>query len=223
MLLAIDTSTTLTGLACYDQPGLLAECVWYSGRNHTAHVLPQLQMLLGHVQRQTSDIQAVGVALGPGSWSGLRVGLSIAKGIAVAGGAAVLGIGTLDILAYQHHALRLPTYPLISLGRGRFATARFQYTDQWKRLSDYHNTTLEDLCATIEGTALFCGDLDADTQATIRGSLDDQARFPQPAANLRRAGYLAELAWQRWLAGERDSLSQLEPLYLGEPTRVSRG
>ena len=73
MLLAIDTSTTQTGLACYDTTGVLGECIWQSGRDHTAQLLPQLTLLLRHIGRGSSAISAIAVALGPGSWSGLRV------------------------------------------------------------------------------------------------------------------------------------------------------
>src|SRR5215218_3300084 len=102
MLLAIDTSTNQTGLACYDERGLLGECVWQSGRDHSAQLLPQLTLLLRHLGRAPADIRAVGVALGPGSWSGLRVGMSSAKGFALARGVPIIGVGTLDALLHQH-------------------------------------------------------------------------------------------------------------------------
>ncbi|NJK81014.1 MAG: tRNA (adenosine(37)-N6)-threonylcarbamoyltransferase complex dimerization subunit type 1 TsaB [Chloroflexaceae bacterium] len=219
MLLAIDTSTALTGLACYDASGLLAECVWESGRNHTAQVLPQCAMLLHHLQRTPADVQAVAVALGPGSWSGLRVGVSLAQGMALAGNLALIGITTLDALAYQHQRPRVTVYPLIRLGRERFATATYQSGKTWRRTSDYQNVTLADLSATITDTTLFCGDIDSEVTEHLQQALGQRAHFPSAAANLRRPGFLAELAWQRWQAGDLDAPGQLEPLYLGEPVK----
>jgi tRNA threonylcarbamoyladenosine biosynthesis protein TsaB len=220
MLLAIDTSTALTSLACYDQSGLLAECAWHSARNHTAQVLPQLDMLLRHLQRNADHIQVIAVALGPGSWSGLRVGLSIAKGMALAGDLALLGVGTLDMLAYQHQHPVLPVCALIRLGRERFAAAKFQYTDSsWMRMSENENISLADLSTRIHEPTLICGDIDATVQEQLRRSVGTHATFPLPAARMRRAGYLAELAWRRFVAGEHDDLARLEPLYLGEPVR----
>ncbi|NTU83143.1 MAG: tRNA (adenosine(37)-N6)-threonylcarbamoyltransferase complex dimerization subunit type 1 TsaB, partial [Chloroflexales bacterium] len=125
MLLAIDTSTGLTGLALYAATGPRAECAWESGRNHTAQLLPQLDALLRHVGAARGDLRAVAVALGPGSWSGLRVGMSVAKGLALAGGMPLLGVSTLDALAYQHGQPGAPVFPLIRLGRERFASAEF--------------------------------------------------------------------------------------------------
>jgi tRNA threonylcarbamoyladenosine biosynthesis protein TsaB len=220
MLLAIDTSTGLTSLACYDQNGLLGESTWHSARNHTAQLLPHLDVLLRHIQRSTADIQAVAVALGPGSWSGLRVGMSLAKGMALAGSLVLIGVGTLDALAYQHQHPVLPVYALIRLGRERFAAAKFQYSGKrWARMSGNENVTLADLYARIQEPMLLCGDIDAAVQEQLQRSVGTHATFPAPAARMRRAGYMAELAWQRFVAGEHDDIAQLEPLYLGEPVK----
>lgn len=220
MLLAIDTTTMYTGVACCDERGILAESVWYSGRNHTTQVLPHLNLLLHHLGHTPADLHAVAVALGPGSWSGLRVGLSIAKGLAFAGSLALLGVSTLDVLAYQHQQPFVPVYPLINLGRGRFATATFQHTgSEWKRQSDERATTLADLCAEIDDQAFFCGDLDTEAEAQIQRGLQGRASFPDETARVRRPGSLALLGWQRFQAGETDNLATLEPLYLGEPVR----
>lgn len=218
MLLAIDTSTVQTGLACYDESGVLGECQWRSGRDHTAQLLPQLTLLLQHIGRARGDIAAVAVALGPGSWSGLRVGLSTAKGLALARGLPVVGVGTLDVLAYQHERPGTLVFPLIRLGRERFATAQASSPDARGALVP-RNVTLAELCAEINGRALFCGDIDAPVQETLRRALGDRAAFPTPAANFRRPGYLAELAWKRLQSGTADDLATLEPIYLGQPVR----
>lgn len=209
----------MTGLALYNGQGPLGECSWESRRNHTAQLLPQLDLLLRHVGVARSDLTAVAVALGPGSWSGLRVGMSVAKGLAMAGGLALIGISTLDALAYQQHA-RGPIYPLLRLGRDRFATAEFRNGDHFERRSPDRNLSLAELCSELTEQTLFCGDLDEATEAQILRCMDDgQALFPGPAARLRRPAYLAELAWARISAGERDNLDTLEPVYLGEPVK----
>lgn len=219
MLLAIDTATTLTGLACYTADGVQAECVWQSGRNHTAHLMPQLAMLMQHLGRQPSDLHAVAVSLGPGSWSGLRVGLSLAKGLAIAGDLPLLGIGTLDALAHQFQQPGSTIVPIIRLGRDRFATARFVVGQHCQRETPDRNQTLADLCAAIHAPTLFCGDVDAATEQHLRDQCGDLARFPPRDTRLRRPAALAALGWLRYTAGERDTIAQLEPRYLGEPVR----
>lgn len=215
MLLAVDTSTADAGIACYDgERGVIGECVWRAGRDHTAQLLPQIDLLLRHMRCARSDIQAVAVALGPGSWSGLRVGMSVAKGFALARDLPLIGIGTLQALAHQHRVAHLRVVPLINLGRGRVATL----TDD---AQDAQNVTLADLAAMMNEPALFCGDIDAETQATLRRLLHDRARFPSPAANVRRPAFLAELAWKRLIAGDHDSVAALEPIYLGQPVKAA--
>ncbi|NJN68824.1 MAG: tRNA (adenosine(37)-N6)-threonylcarbamoyltransferase complex dimerization subunit type 1 TsaB [Chloroflexaceae bacterium] len=236
MLIAIDTSTTQTGLACYDQGGVLGECLWQSGRNHTAQVLPQLAMLLRHIGRSQRDLRAVAVALGPGSWSGLRVGMSIAKGLAWAGNLAIIGIGTLEVLAFQHQRLLGSVYPMIRLGRGRFATAEFCSGETWRRVSDDRNVTLAELCREVlapsqfmplsqsQSQVLFCGDIlgDEEAQEYLRQHLKERACFPAATEAVRRPGVLAHLAWQRLVAQDCDDLTRLEPRYLGEPVQARK-
>lgn len=215
MLLAIDTSTADAGIACYDgERGVIGECVWRAGRDHTAQLLPQIDLLLRHIRGARCDIRAVAVALGPGSWSGLRVGMSVAKGFALARDLPLIGIGTLQALAYQHRVAHLRVVPIINLGRGRVAALADDALEP-------QSVTLADLAAMINEPALFCGDIDAETRATLRRLLHDRARFPSPAANARRPAYLAELAWMRLVAGERDSVATLEPIYLGQPVRTA--
>jgi tRNA threonylcarbamoyladenosine biosynthesis protein TsaB len=220
MLLAIDTSTIQTGLACYDQQGLLGECAWHSGRDHSAQLLPQLTLLLRHIGRARDEIAAVAIALGPGSWSGLRVGMSTAKGFALARGVPIIGIGTLDALVYQHDRPGVTTIPLIRLGRERFATGTAPRRGDERRSIEPRNVTLAEVAAETTGRALFCGDVDADVQAALRERLGGRATFPTPAASTRRPGYLAELAWQRLLAGDTDTPASLEPIYLGQPVKI---
>ena len=213
MLLAIDTSTTIIGIAAFDGTGLLSEYSWDSQRNHTAQLVPQIDTMLRRSGRVAGDIQAVAIAIGPGSWSGLRVGLSAAKGIAIARDLPLIGIGTLDVLAYQYGRAGQRVVPLIRLGRERFAT-----TDPAG--GPPRNITLAVLAAESGVATLFCGDIDREVQSVLTAQLGKRARFPSPAALLRRPGYLAELAWQRFLADESSDLTTLEPIYLGQPVRT---
>lgn len=219
MLLAIDTSNQVVGIACYDESGVLGECTWRSGNNQTVQLLPQLDMLLAHIRKKRDDVRSLAVALGPGSWSGLRVGMSVAKGMALASNLPMVGVGTLDLIAYQHQRPATPVYPLIHLGRDRYATAEFRHRGQWKRMNDYRNLTLAELASEIEDFTLFCGDVTPDVKTQLHEALGDKARFPRIAANLRRPGYLAELGWLRLQEGHADDVATLEPIYLGQPVK----
>jgi tRNA threonylcarbamoyladenosine biosynthesis protein TsaB len=148
------------------------------------------------------------------------VGLSTAKGFALAHDLPIVGVGTLDALAYQHARPGLAVHPIIRLGRERYATSDYTASRDASRGLQARNTTLAELAASIVGSALFCGDTDGEVQEVLRLHLGDRARFPSPAANARRPGFLAELAWQRLQAGEVDEVASLEPIYLGQPVKT---
>jgi len=100
MLLAIDTSTRQAGIALYDDDkGLLAEYNWHSANRHTEELLPATAQMLERAGVTARDLTAVGVAIGPGSFTGLRVGLAAAKGLALAQDLKLVGVSTLDFTA----------------------------------------------------------------------------------------------------------------------------
>jgi tRNA threonylcarbamoyladenosine biosynthesis protein TsaB len=211
ILLAIDTSTEMTGLALWGERGLVAECNWFSGRNHAAQLLPQLDLLLAHTATPRAALGAVAVALGPGSWSGLRVGLSTAKGLALAGDLALIGVPTLEIVVRQFAGAGLPLVPIFRLGRDRVALRDAR--------GELINLAVSDLAAHVGGPALFCGEIDAQLAAQIIAAVGANAHMPPPLARVRRAAVLAQIGWERWQAGATDAAAAIEPIYLGQPVR----
>ena len=122
MLLAIDTSTSQTSIALF-RDAVLAEASWQAGQQQTRELLPEIQHLLGLVGAKVKDLTAIGVALGPGGFNGLRVGLATAKAIAAADGLPIVGIETPRADAYQFRLTFRPIRPLSDAGRGEVATA----------------------------------------------------------------------------------------------------
>ncbi len=216
MLLAIDTSTAQTGLALYDTDGLLAECNWHSGRQHTAQLLPQLARLLENLERTPDMLSAIAVATGPGSWSGLRVGMSTAKGLAMARALPIIGIGTLDVLAAQHWQPGLRVQALLELGRDRYASAI--YADDMADAAEPQILTTAAALEPPPAPTVYCGDLGRLLDG-LHAMPEGLARIPRPAARIRRAGVLAELGWLRLQHGDTDDLATLEPIYLGQAVR----
>lgn len=102
MLLAIDTSTHYASVALHDGTQLLGEHTWLARQDHTRTVAPNIQRLLAGVGAGSTALQAVAVALGPGSFNGLRVGLSVAKGLAIARSIPLTGVSTLELLAFEY-------------------------------------------------------------------------------------------------------------------------
>ena len=220
-LLAIDTSTGVAGLALYDATGPLAEITWAAGRAQTGVVLREIDRLCQLCALQPRDLGAVAVAIGPGSFNGLRVGLSTAKGLAFALGLPLLGVPTLDAAAYPHANAGSPVRAVLLAGRARFVSALYRWHDDaLRRLSEYENTTLDELAHLIVEPTLVCGELPLHQLAAWREQVP-LARFPLPSLNLRRASYLAEIAWARHGRGEADDPTLLEPIYLHGSARTT--
>jgi len=215
LLLAIDTSTKIAGIAYYDQTGLHAEHLWRTLDNHTVELMPYIARACEQQGLQPTALEAVAIAIGPGSFTGLRVGLSLAKGLALAMDLPILGVPTLDASAYAHSRERLPVRAVLPAGRGRWCSALYQRTsDKWQRRSDYALLNTEALIASLTERTLICGEISATLTSVLQQAAPAFAVIASPALAQRRAGFLAELAWQRFVNGEHDDLSSLHPIYL---------
>jgi tRNA threonylcarbamoyl adenosine modification protein YeaZ len=219
MQLAIDTSTDTASLALVQDDEVLAELTWRCGRNHSTQLLPQLSHLLNQTGLSLQSANCIIVARGPGSYNGLRVGISTAKGLAFSLGIPIIGISTLEVEAYQHAETGLPVCPIFNAGRTEIATATYQRKgNQWCQLTAEHLTTVDALCSGITTKTVFCGEFIPSIAAELRKRLRQKAIILSPAAGLRRAGFLAELGLKRLRADDYDNPATLQPLYLRGPS-----
>ncbi|MFH1484711.1 MAG: tRNA (adenosine(37)-N6)-threonylcarbamoyltransferase complex dimerization subunit type 1 TsaB [Chloroflexota bacterium] len=218
MLLAIDTSTETLSVALAVEERVVSELSWHSEQNHTRELLPAVDFLLRQAKATIKDVSAVVVAKGPGSYNGLRVGMSTAKGLCLALGIPLVGVGTLEVEAFPKAGMGLPVCPVFEAGRGEIATAIYRLVGgDWRQLREEHIATAEALCQEIGEPTLFCGQMAEATVARLKECLGERAVFVEGAALLRRAGYLAELGWRRLKAGHVDDMATLQPLYLRRP------
>lgn len=129
-ILALDTATDQAAVAVVDGLGAaLALRHWASGRRHTVELAPTVRDLLLEAGVAPPELAAVAVAIGPGSYTGLRIGLALAKGLALATGCLVVGIPTLDIVAAACSPPFMPRdvdlWALLAAGRGRMIACRY--------------------------------------------------------------------------------------------------
>lgn len=218
MLVALDTSTKYAGVALYDERGVLAESNWLADGSHTVQLLPTLERLLAALGAEARGLRAVGVALGPGSFTGLRVAVSAAKGLCLALDIPFIGVGTLAATAYQQRLAGVPVCALVDAGRGQLHGTVYEAGEaRWPPQGPGGIATLAELLDRVERTTIFCGEVDERAARAIRDNLDGLAIVASPATGTRRAAALAELAWGRYLAGEADDLAAVQPLYLARP------
>ncbi len=218
MLLAIDTSTRSLGIALYDGVRLLDESTWISKNHHTVELAPAIAGALARQNSDASALRAIGVAIGPGSFTGLRIGLAFAKGLVLSRHLPLIGVSTLDGIAASqppHPALRLAA--VLEAGRRRLAIGWYAAPEgRWQLEGDLLNLTIEEFADSLATPALVCGELSGEA----RQRLEQKGMIvPSPAQCVRRSAVLAELAWMRWKAGQIDNPATLTPIYLhhGEP------
>ncbi len=222
MILAIDTATRSASLAVYDGSVVRAEYSWDTADHHTVELMPRIVDMLHQIDAPIEQVTGLGVSIGPGSFTGVRVGVAAAKGLAIARDLPIVGVPTPDIVAYAHRWARSPLVVVVRAGRGRWIAARYLKTrTDWKRDGDYWLTTPDLIGGTWEKTTTLCGELSDQERATIEGRFGGRVALSSGAFSLRRAGFLAELAWQRLQAGDVDEVAALQPIYLSPDQQVT--
>jgi tRNA threonylcarbamoyladenosine biosynthesis protein TsaB len=215
MLLALDTSTRRLSIALYDASQVIAEAAWGSNFHHTVELAPAAERVLAQAGVSISDVGSLAVALGPGSFTSLRTGLAFAKGLALSRNIPLIGVPSLDILAAAQPVQAIPLAAVLEAGRKRLAVEWYAPVEGvWQRSGQTDLLTAEELNEKIQQPTWVCGELREEIRSLL--AENQSARVASPAASLRRAGYLAELAWKRWQAGEVDEPASLAPIYLSQ-------
>jgi tRNA threonylcarbamoyladenosine biosynthesis protein TsaB len=237
VILAIDTATDWTGLALHDGSALLAEMGWRSRHTQTVELAPAIAQMWQRVGVAAADMRGIAVSIGPGSYTGLRVGLAVAKGLALAHGLPLIGVSTLDIVAAAVGRREGTLLVTAEAGRKRVWAGEYRWQERsgWQPTGTPTLTTWEALLAVDDATTDVGQAMDGARTAvaepmTVTGEISQEAlrlirlRRSQepvvplpPAAAARRAGYLAEIGWQRFKRGRVDRADQLSPVYLREP------
>ena len=214
MLLAIDTSTAQVGLALYDGNQILSEMTWTTRQHHTTELAPALSGLLNRCGVPMDMVSALGVAVGPGSFTSLRVGLSLVKGIALARHIPVIGISTMDIIAAVQPAGKHPLAVVIQAGRKRIAVGWYKcLKNEWQAEGEVKGATIDELADEIESPTYVAGELSSDDRSRLARKRVN-ILLASPVYCIRRPSILADLAWERWQKNEVDDAATLAPVYL---------
>lgn len=218
MILAIDTATRWLGLALHNGTAVVAEYGWQSLNTQTIELTPAVGDIFAHGDIDASDLKAIAVAIGPGSYTGLRVGLAVAKGLALPYQVPLIGVPTLDIVAAGLGPLDGQLVVLAEAGRTRVCAGRYTWQARkgWQADGRPVITTWEKLIDRLEKKTFFAGEISAAAAKQLRTSGKPFHALPA-AASVRRAGYLAEIGWQRLRRNQIDDATALAPDYLRDP------
>jgi tRNA threonylcarbamoyladenosine biosynthesis protein TsaB len=202
----------MLGAALSDGEAVLWESAWLAHMRHTITLAPLVAQALTTVGLRAEDVRAVGVTTGPGSFTALRVGLAFAQGFALGHHVPIIGVPTLDVLAYAQPKSDHVLAAVLQAGRARVAAGLYRWQARaWRAEGEVLSFGLAELVAWLPHGAIVCGELNREVREGIAPRRD--LRVAPAAAALRRAGYLAEIAWRRMREGQTES-GPLAPIYL---------
>ncbi len=218
-LLAVESSTLTGAVALLEGDTVVAESRLNIAVTHSERLLMAVDKLLTGARWRLQDVDALAVAVGPGSFTGLRIGVSTVKSLAFATGKPLVGIPTLDALAWTLPFAAHPVCPILDAKKGEVYTALYR-TDAGGlvRLWDYRAVAPDELAEALlregGGPVVFVGDGVAPFRQLLGDALGADARFAPPAQRLPSAVTVGDLARQALERGERADPAALVPLYV---------
>ncbi len=214
-LLLVDTATLTGSVAVSCGETLLGEILLTGPANHTDHLLGTIDVLLKGVGLTLGEMDGFGVVLGPGSFTGLRVGVATVKGLALATGKPVVGISSLAALAWRLPFAALPVCTLLDARKGEVYAALYEWREAaFKTLLSPCVQSPERWLARLSGDVLFVGDGARRYRAVIDGQFGAGARFAPWPTHVCRASNALVLALEALRQGEHLPLEVLVPTYI---------
>ncbi len=219
-ILALDTTTDICSIAVADETALLGEYDFAHQMNLSRRLMPNIVALLNDCGLEIKGVEAVGVSLGPGSFTGLRIGVTTAKTLAQVLGVPIAGVVSLDLLAHQFDFLPdAVVCPLAKARTGEVYYAFFQVrSGAVERRTDYAAGPIEEVAESAipnpKSGIIFCGDALEENLSALRDGLGDRV-IPAPQwLSYPKASILARLALEKIAAGEAADLLSLVPFYI---------
>jgi tRNA threonylcarbamoyladenosine biosynthesis protein TsaB len=218
IVLGIETSTIHGGVALLADDRLLASYTLSVEVTHSERLLPAIDRALGDAGLALKDLSGLAVAIGPGSFTGLRIGLSTAKGLAATTGLPLAGVPTLEAMAWAIPFAICPVCPMLDARKAEVYAGIFRHGEGGvARLLPEVAIRPEDLVARIEGPTIFLGDGARIHAGLLREALGARVLFPPLALRGGNPALVAELGLARLRRGEADPLERLAPMYLRPP------
>lgn len=214
LILAVDTSTNVGTVALYSsETGLIGEITINIKRTHSENIMVAIDDLLKLTEHTINDVDKLAVSIGPGSFTGIRIGVAVAKGLAYSLGKKIVGINELDAIAYGAVETDCEIIPIIDARKERGYYSRYKYENgELVRTDDYGVGEIREyLEDKKDRKILFLGDGALKYSELIKDVMGENAKFAMKSLSLPRASVIAELAVER-----EDNLYTMEPFYLSK-------
>ncbi len=214
-LLAVDTTTKSCSVAAIQDVTTLAEFTFASNQTHSKHLMGMIQTVLNLSKLSVMELDGFVVTLGPGSFTGLRIGLSALKGLAAASGKPIVGVSTLEALATQFAFTNLPIYPLLDAKRGEVYFAGYRWQDGIiiQEIEEQAKPPVEAVRA-MQSPCLLVGDGALFYQEPLKERLGSHASFVPETDNILRATSVARCGYTKLIEHSNMNNGQLVPHYI---------
>jgi len=214
VLLAIDTATALIGISLDDGDQVLVERIWRSPRHHTVQLAPEVALTLQSAGASLAELSAIAVASGPGSYTGLRIGMALAKGLALSCDLPLVSVPTLEAVARAQPGGSKPLLTVLEAGRSRVAAVWYKWERHvWQAQSDTIVSTWPELLDRLQEPTVIAGEIGP---ARAMLAKHKWAEPVGPEACLRRPSYLAAVARKLLAEGVDTDPALAAPTYLSE-------
>ncbi len=217
-ILAVDTSTNVASVAIIEDDVIIGEYNCNRGKTHSQRLMPMVQHLMETAGLTVSDIDAFAASIGPGSFTGLRIGVTTVKAMAFASEKPVISVHTLDALAYNIPFAENLICPMIDARNNQVFTAIYRFIgSKLERLTDYMGipvTELADIIRSMEGETVFLGDACNMHKDYFVSELGNRVNIAPPGISLAKASSVAILAGKAFREGKLESCYDMVPFYL---------
>ncbi|MCJ7615839.1 MAG: tRNA (adenosine(37)-N6)-threonylcarbamoyltransferase complex dimerization subunit type 1 TsaB [Desulfobacterales bacterium] len=214
-ILAVDTATKSCSVAIVEKESIIAEITLSIKQTHSKHLMEMIDTVLNMSGLTVSELDGFAVTRGPGSFTGLRIGISSIKGFAMASGKPIVGVSSLDSLAMQCCFSSYLVSPLLDARKGEvyFSRYRFENGHLKKEVREQAITPVEAVCD-INEPCLFVGDAVKNYQNKIKDEIGDLAHFAPPYQNTIRASTVGHLSLAKFEINDTDDNSLFTPYYI---------
>jgi tRNA threonylcarbamoyladenosine biosynthesis protein TsaB len=212
----IDTSTSCESVGLIDDGEVISDYLLNLPVTHSERLLGAIEFVLREARCPIENIDGWAIALGPGSFTGLRIGVSTVKGLALATGKPVAGVSILDVLASQIAPTPHLICPILDARKKEIYTAFYRYEEgsSLKRQSDYQAIRPENLVKKITEPTIFLGDGVKTYGDFLLKSIPSSAIFPPAPLHVSHGSMVAKLGFELLRKGEHLNLSTFSPLYI---------
>lgn len=217
-VLAVDTSSIVATVAIMEDEKLIGEYIINHKKTHSQKLMPMIKEIMNSVELKVDHIDLFAAAIGPGSFTGIRIGVATIKGLAHAVDKPVVGVSTLDGLAYNLPYTQHLICPIMDARRGQVYNAVYRWKEEdLQILKAYRALSIEELIQELKSRGedvIFCGDGVPVFRTKLESELGELSKFAFANSNMQRASSIAALALQRARRGETESYMDLKPFYL---------